>query len=93
MENFETIINEALATTIKPLTDLVPEIMAKNDDASHPPLEDPSAPKPSPKRPMAEKRTSVLGSVGKFFWSFGSSEKIATAIATDVTSDQQEVRV
>lgn len=93
IENVEEIITEALATAVKPLTDLVPQIMPKNDDSTHPPLEDPSTPRSSPKRPTTEKWTSVLGSIEKVFWPFGSSEKVATVTVTEVSSDQAEVAV
>ena len=91
IESMEAVINEALATAVKPLTDLVPEMIRQNDDTTHPPLEDPSASKSSPRRPTPEKRTSVLGSIGKVFWPFGVSEKAATVTVTEVTVDQAEV--
>jgi hypothetical protein len=91
IENAEAIINEALATAVKPLTNLVPEIMAKSDDSTHPPSVDPSTPKPPPTRPNPEKRTSVIGSIGKVLWPFGFLEKVATVTVTEVSSDRIEV--
>lgn len=86
-ENVEEIINDALATAVKPLTDLIPEIMANSDDLTHSPLEDSASLNSFPKRPTAEKRTSVLGSIGKVFWSFGTSEKVGNVTVTTVSSD------
>lgn len=89
VKNAEDEIQEALASAVKPLTDLLPEIL-HNDDSTHPPLEDPSTPKSSPKRPVPEKRTSVLGAIGKVFWPFGSTEKITTVTVTEVAADRTE---
>lgn len=91
IESMESMINEALATAVKPLADLVPEMIHQNDNTTHPPLEDPSAPNSLSDRPTPEKRRSVLGSIGKVFWPFGVSEKVATVTVTEVTADQPEV--
>lgn len=89
-ETMEDVISEALATAVKPLTDLVPEIMHQNDDTTHPPLEEPSAPKSAPKRPTPGQRTSFIGAIGKVFWPFGSSEKMATVTVTEVGEEHPE---
>jgi hypothetical protein len=91
IKSTEEEINEALASAVKPLTDLLPDILPNNDDTAHPPLEDPSSPTSSPKRPVPEKRTSVLGAIGKVFWPFGSSDKIATVTVTEVAVERLEV--
>lgn len=40
----------------------------------------PASEQSPPKRPSLEKRSSVLGSVGKIFWPFGSSSSTKTAV-------------
>lgn len=55
-----------------------------------------SLPKASPpKRPTLEKRSSVLGSIGKIFWPFGSASPIRTSVegveVTTVDSDAPKV--
>jgi hypothetical protein len=40
----------------------------------------PTTEQPPPKRPTLEKRSSVLGSIGKIFWPFGSSSPTKSAL-------------
>ena len=80
----EAIIDEAMATPVMALTDLLPELVSRNDDSSHPPMENPLTPMPPRKRPSVQKQTSVLGSIGKMFWPFSSLEKVVTTTVTEV---------
>jgi hypothetical protein len=90
IKSTEEEINEALVSAVKPLTGLLPDILPNNDDTAHLPLEDPSTPKSSPKRPIPEKRTSVLGAIGKVFWPFGSSDKMATVMVTEIATERPD---
>jgi hypothetical protein len=81
IKSSEEEISEALASAVKPLSELLPEILNDND-TTHPALEDPSAP-----RSGAEKRTSVLAVIGKVLWPFGG-DKVATVTVTEVDTQQ-----
>lgn len=83
-ETIEDVISERLAAAVKPHTELVPEVMHQNDDTTHPPLEDPLAPKSPPKMPIPGQRSSFIGAMGRVFWPFGSSEKVATVTVAEV---------
>ena len=86
IKSSEEEINEALASAVKPLSELLPEILNNNETA--PALLE-GASTTQPKLSTSEKRSSVLAVIGKVFWPFGG-DKVAAVTVTEVDTQHSE---